>query len=152
MLDEKNETCSRDIAMKKILVTRKRKESSSGIGDELQQERMNISLLDKEKTIISVTSTFFLLVTKASNSFDSWMVWSKEDNSGRELTIYKDRRIGFWVVIWNAVMRGLAVNCTECRRLTKKIGEQKVATYKMIKLLKDYHLQIVELTSLVLFW
>ena len=71
MLDEKNETCSRDIAMKKILVTRKRKESSSGIGDELQQERMNISLLDKEKTIISVTSTFFLLVTKASNSFDS---------------------------------------------------------------------------------
>lgn len=71
MLDEKNETCSRDIGMKKILVTRKRKESSSGIGDELQQERMNISLLDKEKTIISVTSTFFLLVTKASNSFDS---------------------------------------------------------------------------------
>lgn len=71
MLDEKNETCSRDIAMKKILVTRKRKENSSGIGDELQQERMNISLLDKEKTIISVTSTFFLLVTKASNSFDS---------------------------------------------------------------------------------
>lgn len=71
MLDEKNETCSRDKGMKKILVTRKRKESSSGIGDELQQERMNISLLDKEETIISVTSTFFLLVTKADNSFDS---------------------------------------------------------------------------------
>ena len=78
MLDEKNETCSRDKGMKKILLTRKRKESSSGIGDELQQERMNISLLDKEKTIISVTPTFFLLVTKADNSFDSWMVWSKE--------------------------------------------------------------------------
>lgn len=71
MLDEKNETCSRDKGMKKILLTRKRKESSSGIGDELQQERMNISLLDKEKTIISVTPTFFLLVTKADNSFDS---------------------------------------------------------------------------------
>ena len=71
MLDEKNETCSRDKGMKKILLTRKRKESSSGIGDELQQERMNISLLDKEKTIISETSTFFLLVTKADNSFDS---------------------------------------------------------------------------------
>ena len=78
MLDEKNETCSRDKGMKKILLTRKRKESSSGIGDELQQERMNISLLDKEKTIISETSTFFLLVTKVDNSFDSWMVWSKE--------------------------------------------------------------------------
>lgn len=71
MLDEKNETCSRDKGMKKILLTRKRKESSSGIDDELQQERMNISLLDKEKTIISETSTFFLLVTKADNSFDS---------------------------------------------------------------------------------
>ena len=71
MLDEKNETCSRDKGMKKILLTRKRKESLSGIGDELQQERMNISLLDKEKTIISVTSTFFLLVTKVNNSFDS---------------------------------------------------------------------------------
>ena len=71
MLDEKNETCSRDKGMKKIFVTRKRKETSSGIGDELQQERMNISLLDKEKTIISVTSTFFLLVTKVNNSFDS---------------------------------------------------------------------------------
>lgn len=71
MLDEKNETCSRDKGMKKILLTRKRKESSSGIGDELQQERMNISLLDKEKTIISETSTFFLLVTKVDNSFDS---------------------------------------------------------------------------------
>ena len=54
---------------------------------------------------------------------------NRSSHSGRNMTLNEIRRNGFWIISENAAVRGNIYHSVTCRKLSGKLGEQKMTDF-----------------------